>query len=143
MPAFAGHTTGRADFPYIRLLGYSFRLPSATAWIQVLCYSCKICCHSFTTHCIVTMFPLSWAINRGELRSAGISRFIAKPLRLHRSPSLASASSGHPPFTLVDPTRLLSSRSGMFRQESFGVSDACLVTALPLTISILSETPGG
>ena len=40
------------------------------------------------------MFPLSRAINRGDLRSAGISRFIAKPLRLHWPPSLASASFG-------------------------------------------------
>ena len=38
------------------------------------------------------MFPLSRAIDRGDLRSAGISRFIAKPLRSYRSPSLASAS---------------------------------------------------
>jgi len=41
------------------------------------------------------MFPLSQSINRGGLRSAGISRFFAKPLQLHRPPSLASASSGH------------------------------------------------
>jgi hypothetical protein len=40
------------------------------------------------------MFLLSRAINRGNLRSAGISRFTAKPLRLHWSPSLASASFG-------------------------------------------------
>jgi hypothetical protein len=35
------------------------------------------------------MFPLSRAIGRGDLRSAGISCFIAKPLRSYRSPSLA------------------------------------------------------
>jgi len=46
------------------------------------------------TRCIVSMFLLSRAIDRGDLRSAGISRFIAKPLRSYRSPSLASASSG-------------------------------------------------
>ena len=40
------------------------------------------------------MFPLIRTINRRDLRSAGISRFIAKPLRSYRSPSLASASSG-------------------------------------------------
>ncbi len=40
------------------------------------------------------MFLLSRAINRGDLRSAGISRFIAKPLRSYWSPSLASASFG-------------------------------------------------
>jgi hypothetical protein len=40
------------------------------------------------------MFLLSRAIDRGDLRSAGISRFIAKPLQSYRSPSLASASFG-------------------------------------------------
>ena len=46
------------------------------------------------TRCIVSMFLPSRAIDRGDLRSAGISRFIAKPLRSCRSPSLASASFG-------------------------------------------------
>ncbi len=41
------------------------------------------------------MFLLPRVINRGNLRSAGISRFIAKPLRSCRFPSLASASFGH------------------------------------------------
>ena len=36
------------------------------------------------------MFLLPQSTNRGDLRSAGISRFIARPLRLHRSPSLAT-----------------------------------------------------
>ena len=40
------------------------------------------------------MFLLSQSINRGSLRSAGVSRFSAKPLRLHWPPSLAPASSG-------------------------------------------------
>ena len=40
------------------------------------------------------MFLLPRSVNRGDLRSAGISRFIAIPLRFYRSPSLASASSG-------------------------------------------------
>ena len=40
------------------------------------------------------MFLLSRSINRGNLRSAVVTRFIAKPLRSYRSPSLASASSG-------------------------------------------------
>ena len=51
-------------------------------------------CSSMVTLCIVSMFPLSRAIDRGDLRSAGISRFIAKPLQSYRSPSLASASFG-------------------------------------------------
>ena len=49
-------------------------------------------CSSILTLCIVSMFLLSRAIDRGDLRSAGISRFIAKPLRSYRSPSLASGS---------------------------------------------------
>lgn len=46
------------------------------------------------TLCIVSTFLLSRAIDRGDLRSAGVSCFIAKPLRSYRSPSLASASFG-------------------------------------------------
>ena len=42
----------------------------------------------------MSVFLPQWATCRGNLRSAGISRFIAKPLRLHWSPSLASASFG-------------------------------------------------
>jgi len=41
------------------------------------------------------MFLLLRVINRGNLRSAGISHFFAKPLRLCRFPSLASAPFGH------------------------------------------------
>ena len=44
------------------------------------------------TLCIVLMFLLPRVINRGNLRSAGISRFFAKPLRSYWFPSLASAS---------------------------------------------------
>ncbi len=51
-------------------------------------------CSSVLTLCIVPMFLLSQSINRGGLRSAGVSRFIAKPLRLHWPPSLAPAASG-------------------------------------------------
>ena len=100
-------------------------------------------CSSMLTLCIVSMFLLSRAIDRGDLRSAGISRFIAKPLRLHWSPSLASASFG----------RLLSRWStilgyypndlGCFHQEPLGAfSDARLVTPSSLSCSMLSETPG-
>ena len=89
------------------------------------------------------MFPLLRPINRGDLRSTGISRFIAKPLRSYRSPSLASASSEWPPFMSANHTRLLSSWSGMLRQEPLRFSDACLVTSMSLSNSILSETPGG
>jgi hypothetical protein len=63
---------------------------------------------------------LSRAIDRGDLRSAGISRFIAKPLRSYRSPSLASASSDRLLFTLAGHTRLLSHRPGMLHQGPLG-----------------------
>jgi len=76
--------SGQADFPYIRLFGQLFRF--------LLSMSGQ--CSSILTLCIVSMFLLSRAINRGDLRSAEISRFTAKPLRLHWSPSLASASFG-------------------------------------------------
>ncbi len=49
---------------------------------------------SIITLCIVPMFLLPRSVNRGDLHSAGVSRFIAIPLRFYRSPSLASASSG-------------------------------------------------
>jgi hypothetical protein len=54
-------------------------------------------CSSDVTPCIVPMFPLLQPINRGNLRSTGISRIFAKPLRSYRFPSLASASYGLPP----------------------------------------------
>ena len=99
-------------------------------------------CPSVLTPCIVPMFPLSRLINRGDLRSAVISRFIAKPLRSYRSPSLASAPFG---LLLLRWQTILGyypSRSGMFHQEPSGLSDARLVTSLSLSSSMLSETPG-
>jgi len=107
-----------------------------------LCYPCPVCAHRFSTLCIVSVFPHPWAINRGDLRSAGISRFFAKPLRFHRSPSPVSASSDWPLVTLVCRTWLLSHRSRMLRQN-LGLADTRLVTPTPLSNSMLSETPGG
>ena len=57
-------------------------------------YPRQVRAHWLFTPCIVPMFLLSRSINRGDLHSAGISRFIAIPLRFYRSPSLASASFG-------------------------------------------------
>ena len=85
--------TGQADFPYIRLFGQLFRWPQTYEMDSGL-LSVSGQCSSILTLCIVTMFPLSRTINRGDLRSAGISRFTAKPWRLHCSPSLVSASFG-------------------------------------------------
>jgi hypothetical protein len=95
------------------------------------------------TLCIVLMFLLLRVINRGNLRSAGISRFIAKPLRSCRFPSLASAS--------FDPLQLrwmvilgyYCSDRQCFAKDLWEYSDARLVTSLSLPSSILSATPGG
>jgi hypothetical protein len=45
-------------------------------------YPCQIRSHCFFTPCIVPVFLLSRSTHRGDLRSAGISRFFATPLRL-------------------------------------------------------------
>ena len=88
------------------------------------------------------MFPPSRAIDRGNLRSAGISRFIAIRCGctgLHPSHRRLLAAS----FYIGDHTRLLSSRSGMLSPRTFGVfSDARLVTPTSLSCSMLSATPG-
>lgn len=60
-------------------------------------------CASIITPCIVSMFLLLRAINRRDLRSTGISRLIAKPLRPCRSPSPASASYSRPPLSVGRP----------------------------------------
>ena len=74
----------------------------------------------------------SRSISRGNLRSAVISRFTAKPLRSYRFPSLASAPFG---LLLLRWQTILGyypSRSGMFHQEPSGLSDARLVTSMPI-----------
>ena len=96
---------------------------------------------NFVEKAIVLMFPLSRAIGRGDLRSAGISCFIAKPLRYYRSPSLAPESFGHLllrwrtilGYYLIDP--------GCFTKD-LGGSGARLVTPSSLSSSMLSATPG-
>lgn len=45
-------------------------------------YPCQVCSHCSFTPCIVFVFLLSRSMHRGDLRSAGISRFIAKLLQL-------------------------------------------------------------
>ncbi len=97
----------------------------------------------FPTPCIVLMFLLPRTINRGSLRSAGISRFFAKPLRLHWLPSLASASSGCLLFTSAIHTRATIPSIWDASPRTLGFSDARLVTSMSCSISMLSETPGG
>lgn len=89
------------------------------------------------------MFLLSRAIDRGDLRSAGVSRFTAKPLQSYRSPSLAPASFGR--LLLGWPTILgyYPLDPGCFRQEPLGYFPMLrLVTPTPLSCSMLSATPG-
>jgi len=66
------------------------------------------------------MFLLSRVIDRGDLRSAGISRFTAKPLRLYRSPSLASASFGRLLLRWSTILGYYPIDPGCFRQEPLG-----------------------
>jgi len=87
------------------------------------------------------MFLLSQLVNRGNLRSAGVSRFIAKPLRSYRFPSLASASSGRLLLRWSTILGYYPFDPGCFT-KNLGFSDARLVTPSPLSSSMLSGTPG-
>ena len=73
-------------------------------------YPCPIRCHRFFTPCIVPVFLLSRLTHRGDLRSAGVGRLFATPLRLsgpHHSRR------GHllPSFYIGQDTRVLPLRS--------------------------------
>ncbi len=111
--------TGQADFPYIRLLGESFSQLSrydttavpeqARAWstsvmisggahqrrvrASRIAYPCRVCGHRSVAPCIASMFLPSRVPHRGDLRSAGVSRVIARPLR-HTGPHHSRR--GHP-----------------------------------------------
>jgi hypothetical protein len=76
----------------------------------LLSYPCQIRSHRLITLCMAPVFPLLRTTNRGDLRSAGISRLIARPLRLsgpHHSRR------GHPSssFYIARGTRVLPLRS--------------------------------
>jgi hypothetical protein len=49
---------------------------------RLLPYPCQIRSHCFSAPCIALVFLLSRSMHRGDLRSAGISRFIARLLQL-------------------------------------------------------------
>ncbi len=59
-------------------------------------YPCRVNCHPFSVPCITLMFLLLRPTSRGDLRSAGITRLIARPSRCtgphhsRRCPSLPS-----------------------------------------------------
>ncbi len=103
----------------------------------LLPYPCQIRSHRFFTPCIVPVFLLPRSTHRGDLRSAGISRFFATPLRLtgpHHSRRGLLLPSSH----IGQNTRELADDSP--KGSSFV---ARLVTCLPLCSSMLSSTPGG
>ena len=104
--------TGQADFPYIRLLGQSFSEPprddpsavvagphvvdvgdtvrpggnhQRRVGAGLVAYPCRVCGHRVFAPCIASMFLPSRSTHRGDLRSAGVSRVIARPLR-HTGP---------------------------------------------------------
>ena len=103
---------------------------------SLFAYPCQVCAHRFITPCIASMFLLSRSTFREDLRSAVVSRFIARPLRLsgpHHSRR------GRPDSLFLHWAWY----SGMVRsitQEPGNV--ARLVTCLSLSSSMLSGTPG-
>src|SRR5215510_982437 len=94
----------------------------------LLAYPCQVWAHRWFTPCIVSVFPLSRVLQRGTFRSAGMSRFIARPgpvplqrPHLHRFCDVAGSYSG-----TACPRGSLYAR----------------IAPLPLFGSMLSETPG-
>ena len=75
-----------------------------------LSYPCQIRSHCDTTPCIVSVFPPSRTTNRGDLRSAGVSRLIARPLQLS-GPHHSRRGHPTPSFHIARGTRVLPLRS--------------------------------
>jgi hypothetical protein len=73
-------------------------------------YPRKFRSHYNSTPCIVPMFPFLRTTNRGDLRSAGISRFIARPLRLS-GPHHSRRGHPLPSFYIGQGTRVLPLRT--------------------------------
>ena len=65
----------------------------------LLAYPCQVCCHRLLTLCISSLFLLTRPINRENLRSAGISRFVARPLQYSGS---HHSRRGHPLALCLD-----------------------------------------
>ena len=77
-------------------------------------YPCQIRSHCVPTLCIVSVFLLSRSTTRGDLRSAGISRLFAMPLRL-TGPHHSRRGHPSPSFYIGRGTRVLPLR--MIPQE--------------------------
>ena len=99
-------------------------------------YPCQVCSHRFITPCIASMFLLSRSTFRGDLRSAVISRFIARPLR-HTGPHHLRR--GHPASSFYVG---YGTRAWCGRLPKSPGNVARLVTCLSLSSSMLSGTPG-
>src|SRR5258708_25243999 len=95
MPAFAGRTTGQADFPH-PALGQDFTLSRATPsaasehLLELIGFPIS---RSFTTYCV--------CLELRSLPSTGVTRLPRhyEPLRHPRAPSLSSRASGGPSLT--------------------------------------------
>jgi hypothetical protein len=73
---------------------------------RLLPYPCQIRCHCLFTPCIVPVFPPSRLTHRGDLRSAGVSRLLATPLRL-TGPHHSRRGLLLPSFYIEQDTRVL------------------------------------
>jgi hypothetical protein len=91
-------------------------------------YPCAVCAHRWFTPWIVSMFPLSRVIVRGNFPSTGVSRFIAIPV-----PVPLQSHHGNGFFYVAR------SYSGWHGSR---VSLHARIAPLPLCGSMLSETPG-
>ena len=118
---------------------------------RLFSYPCQVSCHRFSVPCITSMFPLPRPTSRGDLRSAGVSRFIARPLR-HTGPHHSRR--GHPPpsFYIGRSTRVLPLRSipqGLLARRSPGYLptvtrlDAVLDPGVTASCLSLSHSPHG
>ena len=91
-------------------------------------YPCEVCAHRWFTPWIVSVFPLSRVIVRGNFHSTGVSRFIAIPV-----PVPLQGHHGNGFFYVAR------SYSGWHGPR---VSLHARIAPLPLFGSMLSETPG-
>ncbi len=94
----------------------------------LLPYPCQIRSHRFFTPCIVPVFPLSRSTHRGDLRSAGISRFFATPLRL-TGPHHSRRGLLLPSFHIGQDTRVLADDSPRAPGSSLAWLLVCRCTA--------------
>ena len=108
------------------------RLPAS-----LFAYPCQVSCHVLFVPCITFMFLLPRSIYRGGLRSARVSRFIARPLR-HTAPHHLQR--GHCPPSLSHWTTYSGTDLAVASPRALHVARP--VNHLSLSGSMPSETPG-